>query len=203
MKYIKIIINIVILILSSSIILADLTNISQDNIDSNVTTSQFGNIVLTIPQGFEKINPGNQLLLDIKLLNLGSEKRIDVILDFIIKDPNETVILKKKETIAVETQVNLVRTFVIPKDAQTGKYTIVTKLLYPDGRETLAETSFDVIMENLPKPNNNNAVYIVITVVVVLLLILIYIGIKSRNIIEKIRLNMQIRRIVKDRLKSK
>ncbi len=68
----------------------------------NVEASSF-NIQITIPDDYQIMHPGEEMVASIKLVNLGSSGREDVFLDYWITGPEQNVILQRKETVAVET----------------------------------------------------------------------------------------------------
>ena len=188
---------IVALFIAMSLLLVNVHAAIEENSTINMTKdSHFGNIILTIPSGFEKVEPGKSLLTNIKFMNLRSESRIDVVLDFIIEDSEGRTVLSKKETIAVETQANIIRTFIIPEDTLLGKHKVYIKLIYADGNETAAEASFDVVKKSEGGSFN---IYI-LSAVISVVLILIYFGMRFNSIARNLKLKMQIRKIVKDRL---
>lgn len=155
-------------------------------------------IVITIPDSYSKIEPGEELLASIKLLNIGSKRRIDVILNYEIKNNGETLI-EKSETVAVETQANFVRTFDIPKDAPEGAYKLYAKLIYSDGTEASAESSFQVISKKQEKLKY----YAFASIAAVFAMIVYFAAFKSKDILEKIKLRMKVHKIVKKRIGEK
>jgi hypothetical protein len=169
------------------------SNYSKEQIEEN----SFFDIFVTIPQNYEKVVPGAELLTNIKLINLGSAGRIDVLMAYEIKDSSDKTILTKKETVAVETQANFVRTLDIPKDALPGKYKVYAKLIYADGKEAAAEASFEIVKASSQKTRDY---FIYGSSAVIILAILIYLSIKSKAIIERIKMKLQIRSIVKKKL---
>jgi hypothetical protein len=88
-------------------------------------------IQVEIPEDYKNIFPGEELLTSIKLINVGSGGRIDIFLDYWITDAAGEIILAEKETVAVETQNNFVRTFVMPSTVKPGRYTFHAKVSYP------------------------------------------------------------------------
>jgi hypothetical protein len=154
-------------------------------------------IFASIPKSYEKVEPGTELLTNVKLVNLGSGGRVDVILDYSIKDAGNQELMAKKETVAVETQANFVRTFNLPHDAKPGKYKIYVKIIYADGREAASEASFEIVKAQNQKTGDY---FIYGSLAVIVLAILIYVLIKSKAILEKIKMKIQIRRIVKKKL---
>ena len=108
-------------------------------------------IIITIPDKYKIVHPGDELLASIKLINLGSAGRVDVFLDYWITDLQNNTVLKRKETVAVETQANFVRTFDIPKDIDSGKYNLYAKITYADGKLAIANHSFEVEKKQIDK----------------------------------------------------
>ncbi|MBU1622127.1 MAG: hypothetical protein KJ597_00990 [Nanoarchaeota archaeon] len=88
-------------------------------------------IQVIIPEDYKTVYPGEELLTSIKLINVGSGGRIDIFLSYWITDQEDKIILEEKETVAVETQNNFVRTFELPEDTPAGQYTFHAKLSYP------------------------------------------------------------------------
>ena len=154
-------------------------------------------IFITIPQSYTKVTPGSELLTNVKLINLGSGGRVDVMMNYEIRDSSDKTLLTKKETVAVETQANFVRTFDIPQDAQPDKYKVYVKLVYADGKEAVSEASFEIVKASNQKTRDY---FVYGSLAVLVLAIIVYFSIKSRVIIDKIRLKLQIRRIVRKKL---
>lgn len=156
-------------------------------------------IVIEIPEAYRTVTPGNELLTSIKLVNLGSSGRIDVILDFWITDSGGNLIFSKKETVAVETQANFVRVFDIPKNTEPGNYTIYAKITYADGKIAVAQYSFNVAEK---KDAELDIIYYWITALLIVIVI-IYLVFKSRPMLERRKMKSRISKIVKKRLKEK
>ncbi len=150
-------------------------------------------IQITIPDDYKIIYPGDELLTSIRLVNLGSEGRVDVFLDYWITDSEQNVILKKKETVAVETQANFVRTFDISKNIKPGKYHLYAKITYADGREAVAEHSFDVIKKQIDK-----RIYYITGIILVVLLFLLSLR-KLKSFLKKMMIKEKVYAIVKKR----
>ncbi len=164
---------------------------------SDITKNAIFDIFVTIPQNYEHVVLGEELLTNIKLVNLGSSGRIDVVMHYEIKDADDLPIIVKKETVAVETQANFIKSFDIPLDAETGSYKIYAKIIYADRKEAVSEASFEII-----RPENRQKVYDFAygLIIIIVLAILIYIAIKSKAVIERIRMKLEIRRIVRKKL---
>jgi hypothetical protein len=164
-----------------------------------IESNSLFDIFVSIPQDFSRVEPGGELLTSIKLINLGSSGRIDVVLSFEIKDSAGLLLLTKKETVAVETQANFVRTFVIPPEAKPGQYTIYVKMIYADGKEAVAESFFEVGKEPPAVPTEVYA----IAILLVLIAGVIFLISRLKPIINRLKLRQEIRRIVRRNLNSK
>jgi hypothetical protein len=168
---------------------------AQPSQESIIKNSLF-DIIIEIPENYKSIKAGSELLSNIKLVNIGSQGRIDVSLDYEITSPDEKSILKKKETVAVETQANFVRIFDISKDSPPGKYALHVKLTYADGKEASAVHSFEVTSLK------NSRIYYYVLGGIVVLALLSYLSIRAKSIIEKAKIRLKVHRIVKERLRK-
>jgi hypothetical protein len=139
------------------------------------------------------VKPGEDLLVSIKLVNLENQGRQDVYLDFEIKNSQNETIIKKKETVAVETQANFVRTFEISKDALPGKYTFHIKITYFDGKEYDANELFQITRWQIDR-----RIYYAAAVLIFLAL-LIYLIIKLKPVFIKIKLKYDVWKMIKKR----
>jgi len=90
-----------------------------------------------------KISQGKPLKTKISLIPMGDKERLDVTLDYVVKDYNGNVYLTKSETILVEDKIDFYRNFetgVLP----IGKYIIELKFVYPGGT-ALSSAHFEVL----------------------------------------------------------
>jgi len=154
-------------------------------------------ITIEIPDKYKKIHAGDELLTSIKLMNLGSGGRIDVFLDYWITDPQGNTILKKKETVAVETQANFVRTFDIPENVKPGTYHIYAKITYADGKLAVADHSFEIIESKKDKQIYYGLAILAILAATALLTLL---AIGSKPIIKKLQIKTEVYKIVAKKL---
>jgi len=165
---------------------------------TNVVVAQGNfNVIVDIPKSYSILKPGDEIIASIKLINLGGTKREDVTLECWVSEPGGSKILKRTETVAVETQANFVRGFNLPKDIEPGTYKFSAKITYSNGNHATGEHSFQVVEKKL---NTNN--YYIIIGSVILLVIIIIVLIKSKPIIEKLKIRHEVAKIVKERMKE-
>jgi len=157
-----------------------------------IDTSLF-DIIVEIPDKYKVIKRGEELLTSIKLINVGSAGRVDVFLDYLIDNPTGDVLIKKRETVAVETQANFVRSFDIPREAKPGIYHITAQIVYADGKYAVSDHMFEIASEK-----TFNYTWVVGAMG---LLIVVLFAFKSRKNLEVMGLRSKIKRIIKKKLK--
>ena len=161
-------------------------------------------INVEIPDDYKTIAPGDELLSSIKLVNLGSEGRVDVFLDYEIRDKAENVLSKKKETVAVETQANFVRIFDIPENTSPGKYTLHAKITYGDGKFAEGQNEFEIASKSFFSGFSITHYIILICVILIILIsVLVYFfKPKVETLIEKIKIRGKVHKMVEEKLKK-
>ncbi|MCI5051334.1 MAG: hypothetical protein MRY57_03425 [Candidatus Pacebacteria bacterium] len=80
-----------------------------------------------------KVAPGEDLPLQVQLINFGTpEERVDVVLNYSVKDETNKIVLTNTETVAVQTTASFVKNIYIPADFNSGTYTIDLVMAYRD-----------------------------------------------------------------------
>jgi hypothetical protein len=93
-----------------------------------------------------KVAPGEFLPLSVKLVNFGASNRVDVGISYEIIDARGFKIYSAKDTVAVETTANFIKTIQIPFDAAPGRYIARSSIVYPD-QTAPAATEFPFAVE--------------------------------------------------------
>ena len=99
-----------------------------------------------------RIAPGEFLPISIKLVNFGSERRVDVTINYkIFNNADQEIYLQKEvylesETVAVETTASFVKRIQIPYQFKPGLYNVVTTINYPY-QEQPAVSNFPFLVE--------------------------------------------------------
>lgn len=89
--------------------------------------------------GSKKVFPGEELLLEVNLFNVRGFGRVDVVVDYAIKDLQGNLIASEHETLAVETQSKFTRALTIPSDLRPGNYVAFAKVTYADSVGTSSD----------------------------------------------------------------
>lgn len=96
------------------------------------TEKSLFDIILTIPEQQRNVREGTNLETQIDMIQMGIREKMDVTLNYVIKDYSNQIYLSESETIAVETQKKYPREF-YTKELPPGNYVLGIELIYPDG----------------------------------------------------------------------
>ncbi|MCK4552811.1 hypothetical protein KAT80_01260 [Candidatus Pacearchaeota archaeon] len=138
-----------------------------------------------IPRKFLYVLPGEDLLAEIELYNLGEMGKVDAHLEYIIKNEQEEVIISEQDTLAVETRTNFIKTFKIPKDTEFGKYIFYVKVTY-EGKVASASAWFNVGKKS---PLDIKTALIGILILIMIMIIIIY---RIKHIKKRLNLNYNL-----------
>ncbi|MBA7643432.1 hypothetical protein ES703_51158 [subsurface metagenome] len=125
------------------------------------------------------IMQGDKLKTRVTLIPMGDEERLDVTLNYVIKDYSNKVYLTKSETVLVEKQINFKRDFDTGK-FPLGRYIVGLELVYPGG---VAPSS--AYFEIIERKRISTEVYFYLIIAILLVLILITILLIIRHLKKK------------------
>lgn len=157
------------------------------------------NVEISLPNSYKSVSAGEEIWFTVKTVNLGSENRVDITLNYQIIGLNNEVISSKSQTLAIETQASFVGRISLPENASPGKYALKVTL-NPIGASSVAQSqvTFDVVAK---KTDAQTIKYIYILLAAVLgIILLAYIFIKLSPIFKKIAIRSEVRRIVKKKI---
>lgn len=113
---------------------------------------------------------GEKLRTSVTLIPIGDKERLDVTLNYVIKDYNNRIYLTRSETVLVEEQVNFRRNFdtgVLP----LGSYIVGLELIYPNGVAP-SSAHFEVV-EGRQSTFFGRLVFFLINVILIILILII------------------------------
>ncbi len=87
----------------------------------------------------KEVFPGEGLLLEVNLFNVRGFGRVDVSVEYSIKDLTGNLIASEHETLAVETQSKFTRALTIPSDLRPGNYVAFARVIYGDSIGTSSD----------------------------------------------------------------
>ena len=98
---------------------------------------------ISVPTEYEHVLPGRDLIASIKVIDVDNQGRVDTQIEYEIKNAEKMSILKKTETVAIETQATFLRTFTIPDNTPSGTYDLSATIFYND-KKAVAHTTFQI-----------------------------------------------------------
>lgn len=141
-------------------------------------TAEIADTVGTVDSSTEasnsKIAPGEFLPISIKLVNFGSEKRIDVVVNYQILDSSGNEVYAESETVAVETTASFVKRIQLPYTLKGGTYIAVVALNYP-GQESPAVSRFNFLVEEKIAGFFRNDLFLYAVFIIVIILVVVFI----------------------------
>ena len=97
------------------------------------------------------VQQGGEITFQVKLINLGYQKRFDVLLTYsIIERDTQAVVLEKTETVGLSTTLENIVKFEIPDTIKAGKYVLKVVASYQDYNATSGFV-FDILPKELAK----------------------------------------------------
>ena len=161
--------------------------------------------VNVIPES-KRVLPGEEVRLDVTLVNIRGFGRVDVNVEYFIKDLLGNVVSTEHETLAVETQAKFTRAILAPSDLLPGTYVAFVKATYGDS-VGVGSDLFDINAKTLSlfpiiQPKNYIYLFLVAAIAVAIFASVGYAIARSRKNLPKTEL-MQVRQIISDKKDEK
>ncbi len=130
------------------------------------------------------VRQGDKLKTSVELIPMGDPARLDVTLNYAIKDYEDNIYLTRSETVLVEDRMKFNRDFdtgILP----VGKYVVALELIYPNGVAP-SSAHFEII-EWIPTTFFGRLVFYIVNAILIILIVIISIII--RNLVVRIKRN--------------
>lgn len=154
---------------------ANSNKISQPNLVNE--SSEIGtlfDVVVRIPKQFKTVPPGDDISVIIQLINFGKAGTpVDVKVVYSITDHDGKLISERSETLAVATQLSVLKTFTINHAAREGQYTITVKV---PSKDIIASGSDSFTVQGKPILVLTSQAKVDFTVVFQALLVLLFLS---------------------------
>lgn len=125
-----------------------------------------------------KVPQKEDLRTQVTLIPMGEKERMDITLNYEIKDYQGKVYLTKSETLLIEEQVEFNRNF-DTGSLPLGKYVIALELIYPNG--VAPSSAHFEVTESLPTNVFAMIVMFLIILILIILIVIILLLIKKRR----------------------
>ncbi len=142
-------------------------------------------VEIIVPDAFKKISVGDKLPSETNVIRRGDYARLDVKLDYTIRDFNGNILLKESKTILVEGNASLSQVF-STQNLPVGDYILGVELSYPwPEPEGVAVSTYNFEIREKPekpKPAMNTILLISLIGGILILILLILIVARHRKI---------------------
>ena len=148
-----------------------------------VSRDQGGLIVsLDIPSDQQKIKPGESILLEVVIRELGgtTEETTAIDLEYSIKDLDGNIISSKQERGAIAVKQSEVTSLLIPTNTKPGVYVASVSVNYK-GNTYIGTKTFEIITTEKTSSLNLNIIVTIILVIITIFIITILILIRKRK----------------------
>ncbi|MFH1311373.1 MAG: hypothetical protein ABIH65_03125 [Nanoarchaeota archaeon] len=161
------------------------------NIESKI---KLFDIEIKIPSGYEQVAPGEDILLDVKVYNLGEVGKVDARIVYLIKDKEDNFITSSEDTFAIETQASFTKTINIPRNTPFGKYIISASINY-DEHVAISSLFFEITEEEI---SYREKTYIVVIIILIIILsFMIYYFATKKKEVKKRKSKIQLRSLMR------
>jgi hypothetical protein len=126
---------------------------------------------MNIPNKYTYVLPGESVLAQIELYNVGSDKKVDASLDYTIKDDQGNDIVKDHDTLAVGNSKIFTKSMQIPKELTFGRYVFYTKLTYEN--KTASASSWFNVGKRPTIPLNIGITALIVVIIICILIFFI------------------------------
>jgi hypothetical protein len=136
-------------------------------------------VKMEILRQFRYVNPGEEAIAQIEIYNLGDIDRVDVVMEYLIKDESTgEILIHEQDTIAVETQTILIKNLYIPEDTKEGPYIFYARANY-EGKVASASAGFEV--GERPLPFGRTMFILTITIIILIGVVIYLIFIRKKR----------------------
>jgi len=137
-------------------------------------------IEILIPDKYLELFSGEELVAEIKLINMKGLGLVDVNLDYYIKDTDQNIVHKESETRAVEKETSFLKKIQLPNNLVSGTYMLSADLKYKDDIATAGQP-FRII-EQIEKSFIKRSYLIVFMILIISLITIIFLYFEHRRL---------------------
>jgi len=131
-------------------------------------------VKLEIPEQFMNVDAGEDITANIYIISLINLGKIDVNINYIIKDEKGNEIVKESETRELETGINFTKTLKIPEDAKPGTYLYYVRVTYNNEVAGASEWfSIGKLLLAPPLEKKNETLKVIIFILIILIIFII------------------------------
>jgi parallel beta-helix repeat protein len=125
---------------------------------------------IDLPVDLDMVKPGDVLPAQITVFNVGTPRKVDVLLNYYMKDMDNNVLWQGQETVAVEGQYSFTKPFNVPYDLESGLYVLALDVVYVNSVAT-SSTMFTLLDEERALESYSKNWYIILVLIFLVLVI--------------------------------
>lgn len=91
-------------------------------------------VILTIPEKFQIITQGENLVLESDIINLGDPIKNKLLVNYIIKDLDDNIIVMNKDFVSINDKLFLTKEIKLPRSLDNGNYIAIIEVIYQDSK---------------------------------------------------------------------
>jgi len=141
-------------------------------------------VTLNIPSKYKEVKPGEDVMLQVTLFNLGEVGKVDVHLNYYIKDFEGNTIASKESVVATETQASFSELLKLPGNIKEGQYVAGADARYDQSIGTASDIFY------VTKGGINFLLFIIVAVIVIVIIVV-------NSVITTLHFNRKIKEISK------
>jgi Concanavalin A-like lectin/glucanases superfamily len=148
------------------------------------TEKSLFDVIMSVINEDKRMRDGENMSVQIDLLQMGIREKMDVTLEYVLKDFDGKTYFTESETIAVDTQKTLMKDFIF-SHIPNGDYVLGVQLIYPDG---VAVASSQVkIGDDLEVDESNMMIISLISALAVLAGGISFMTVRHKRMIKKLK----------------
>lgn len=121
----------------------------KDNNETNGRLAASINLNVKIHEGKKQVSPGDEVLADVQITNLGDLRPIDIFLKCNIEHPEGEVLVYYAEYLNIDKKFDVVRNLNVPLNASGGQYDFICFVTFKDQQISSSDV-FTVISQEEP-----------------------------------------------------
>lgn len=154
------------------------------------------NLEVELPEQYQEIPPGNDIIFTTKVLDLADLGKRDITLRYEIIGLDGEILASRSETVAVQTQASFVGNLKVPADIEKGRYVLRVILVSETEGEVETEKSFIVTSKKF----DYSPYYPYIAIGAITVVIVLFILLKGETTLRRMFLRQRIRGIIRRKL---
>lgn len=161
-------------------------------------------VALDIPAKYKEVLPGEDILLQLTLFNMGEVSKTDVSIGYLIKDFEGNKIMEESEVVAVETQVSFSKTVNLPSTIKPEDYVAIAQVRYGSSLGS-SSAMFHVIEKEKPLMTflNNKYFAVALAILIFAIITVLFLEHERKNMRDVLKIQREEIQKINDEMKER